>query len=121
MHRAIEALLSRCPDLEITGSPSSTDEALAQIARSTADVGVVDWAVDAGGLDGAAGGSVTEPVAHRLVVLVTHPEPWVTRRVLALGVRGVVLKDHLSRDLATAVRVVHRAEQFVSVELLAGD
>jgi DNA-binding NarL/FixJ family response regulator len=95
-------------DIAVVGEAGNGREALEWVASARPDVVVLDV--------GIPGDSVTRTVAEiqrasrgtDILILSTYDDPPVVRELLAMGVRGYLLKSVTRQDFVTAVRGVRR-------------
>ncbi|MGO1590948.1 MAG: response regulator transcription factor [Ancrocorticia sp.] len=116
---ALQAILSLHEDLEVVAVAADGAEAVAQIARFTPDVAVLDLQMPT--LDGIA---VTEQSAKdspgtRCMILTSHARPGYLKRALAAGARSFIPKTTSADDLAAIIRRVHDGQRYVDPELSA--
>lgn len=120
---ALAALLDLEDDLEVVGQASDGAEALRLVEAVLPDVVVTDIEMpDTTGLDLAvelhARAASTER-SPAIVILTTFARPGYLRRALEAGVRGYLLKDAPSEELADAIRQVHGGGRAIAPELAA--
>jgi DNA-binding NarL/FixJ family response regulator len=115
----LKAVLGAAPEIEVVGEASGGVEAVALLARTPADVVVMDISMAEGdgiaaaraivaSSDGAVGGSVP-----RILVLTMHAEEAYLEPVLEAGASGYLVKSTADRELVEAVRAVARGEVYV--------
>jgi two-component system response regulator DesR len=116
---AIAALLGLEPDIEVVAEVGRGDEVLAAALESRADVALLD--VDMPGLDGIAAAAEVRAAAPacRVLMVTTFGRPGYLRRALQAGAGGFVVKDTPARQLADAVRRIHRGLRVVDPALAA--
>ncbi|MFF2031004.1 response regulator [Arthrobacter sp. NPDC058192] len=116
---AIAALLGLEPDIEVVAEVGRGDEVLAAALESRADVALLD--VDMPGLDGIAAAAEVRGAAPdcRVLMVTTFGRPGYLRRALQAGAGGFVVKDTPARQLADAVRRIHRGLRVVDPALAA--
>jgi len=114
----LRALLQRESDIEIVGDVGSGDELLAQLARTPADVLVLDLSMP-GGLSGPqmAEAVLKQCPRTRIVVLTMHEDPYYLREMFRVGVHGYVVKKSGADDVVRAVRAASRGEYHVDASL----
>jgi DNA-binding NarL/FixJ family response regulator len=109
----LKAVLADAPEIDVVGEASGGNEAVALLARTPADVVVMDLSMsDGDGLTAtrditAAGGGT------RVLVLTMHAEEAYLEAVLEAGSSGYLGKATADRDLIEAVRAVARGEIYV--------
>lgn len=116
---ALAALLGLEPDLDVVAEVQRGDEVVDAARRTRPDVVLMD--VDMPGLDGiAATLDVRAAVPScRVLVVTTFGRPGYLQRAMAAGASGFVVKDTPARQLADAVRRVHRGLRVVDPTLAA--
>jgi two-component system response regulator DesR len=116
---ALAALLGLEPDLDVVAEVSRGDEVVAAARAARADVAVLD--IEMPGLDGIAATSRlrAELPACRALIVTTFGRPGYLKRALDAGAAGFVVKDTPARQLADAVRRVHRGLRVVDPVLAA--
>lgn len=116
---ALAALLDLESDLEVVGRARDGREALSLAIQLTPDVVLTDIEMpEMTGLELAAA-LKEQGRAARVVVLTTFARPGYLRRALDAGVRGYLLKDAPSEQLAQAIRTIHRGGRAIAPELAA--
>lgn len=118
---ALAALLDLEDDLEVVGRAANGAEALALVDRLRPDVVLTDIEMPGTtGLDLAAAlGGAPGPPKPAIVILTTFARPGYLRRALAAGVRGYLLKDAPSEQLAAAIRDVAAGGRAIDPQLAA--
>ena len=116
---ALAALLEMETDICVCARAANGREALAAIAKQKPDVLVTDIEMpEMTGLTLAAEVRERYPQT-RVVILTTFARPGYLRRALDAGAKGYLLKDRPAKELAEAVRRVHRGLRVVDPELAA--
>ena len=117
MREGLNELLAAEPDLRICGEADSAVGALSAIELLHPDVVVLDLTL--GSDDGVA---LVGTLRRRwpqlpILVLSMHDEAVYGERLLAMGVRGYVMKQEAAQVILTALRKVLAGEHFVSPAL----
>ncbi|MGQ0383207.1 MAG: response regulator transcription factor [Gammaproteobacteria bacterium] len=114
---ALAALLELEPDIEVVAQARDAAEAVAALRRGAADVLLTD--IEMPGMTGLelAAKVREELAAVKVIILTTFARSGYLRRALDAGVRGYLLKDAPSSELADAIRRVHAGGRAVSAEL----
>jgi two-component system, NarL family, response regulator NreC len=110
----LKAVLGGAPEIEVVGEASGGVEATELLARTAADVVVMDISMSGG--DGiTATRAITKGggSAPRVLVLTMHSEEAYLEAVLEAGASGYLTKSTADRALVEAVRTVARGEVFV--------
>jgi two-component system response regulator DesR len=114
---ALSALLDLEPDITVVATSSNGRDALDSIRRLTPDVLVTDIEMpQMTGLELAAALQADHPTV-RTIILTTFARPGYLRRAMDAGARGYLLKDRPAKELAEAVRRVHRGLRVVDPAL----
>ncbi|MEM1180696.1 MAG: response regulator transcription factor [Acidobacteriota bacterium] len=116
---ALAALLDLEDDLEVVGRAADGEEALALVGELRPDIVVTD--IEMPGLTGLELASTLEapPKGPAVVILTTFARPGYLRRALDAGVRGYLLKDAPSEELAAALRTVGSGGRAIAPALAA--
>jgi two-component system response regulator DesR len=114
---ALASLLALESDIEVVGRAADGLQAWELLQRQPVDVLVSDIEMPGlGGLDLAQRVAAARlPV--RVLIVTTFGRPGYLRRALDAGVRGYLLKDQPSEQLAGAVRRVAMGERVIAPEL----
>jgi two-component system, NarL family, response regulator DesR len=116
---ALSALLELEPDISVVATTSNGREACESVSRLKPDVLVTDIEMPhMTGLELAANLLANHPNV-RTIILTTFARPGYLRRALDAGARGYLLKDRPAKELADAVRRVHRGMRVVDPALAA--
>lgn len=110
----LQALFAAHPDLRVTGSFASADQALHSVAGEAPDVAVLD--IELQGMDGIEAARRIHdlsPETH-ILVLSMHASPEYVYQALRAGATGYVLKESAGDEVVAAVRAVHAGERFLS-------
>ncbi len=115
---ALATLLGLEPDLEVVARACDGPSALNALRRHRPDVLVTDIE-----MPGCSGLDLAEAVRRdglptRVLIVTTFGRPGYLRRAMDAGVRGYLLKDAPSAELAAAVRRVAAGEKVIAAELL---
>jgi two-component system response regulator DesR len=116
---AMAALLDLEPDLEIVAEVGRGDEVVAAARANRIDVALLD--IEMPGLDGVAAARELRAAlpSCRVLMVTTFGRPGYLRQAMAAGASGFVVKDTPARQLADAVRRVHRGLRVVDPNLAA--
>jgi len=103
---ALSALLALEPDFEIVGQTENGADALRLIQKHDPDIVVSD--IEMPGLTGLelATRLARDNVRSRVIIITTFARPGYVQRARDAGVRGYLLKDAPSSDLASVIRTV---------------
>ena len=104
----LAALIGAHPDMALVAEAADGSEALTAFDRELPDVTLMDLSMPVmGGAEATARIVEMHPEA-RIIVLTTYQGDADIHRALKAGARGYLLKDAVRRDIAEAVRTVHR-------------
>jgi two-component system, NarL family, response regulator LiaR len=114
VRQGLRNLLESYPDLQVVGSASSGEEALANLTEWSADVVVVDLLMP-GGMDGLETTRQIRQAAPRaqVVVLTAYADDARVVAALRMGAIGYVRKDAEPEVLRDAVRAAARGRSFL--------
>jgi two-component system, NarL family, response regulator DesR len=116
---ALSALLELEADISVVATPANGRDACEAVGRLKPDVLVTDIEMPLmTGLELAANLRTNSP-GVRTIILTTFARPGYLRRALDAGARGYLLKDRPAKELAEAVRRVHRGMRVVDPALAA--
>jgi two-component system, NarL family, response regulator DesR len=116
---ALSALLELESDITVIATTANGRDAVEAVARLKPDVLVTDIEMpQMTGLELAANLRTNHPNV-RTIILTTFARPGYLRRALDAGARGYLLKDRPAKELADAVRRVHRGMRVVDPALAA--
>ena len=117
MREGLNELLAAEPDFEVCGEADSAASALRAIELLNPTIVVLDLTL--GSDDGVAlvGKLRTRWPQLPVLVLSMHDEAVYGERLLAMGVRGYVMKQEASEVILTALRKVLAGEHYVSAAL----
>jgi DNA-binding NarL/FixJ family response regulator len=110
----LKAVLGAAPEIEVVGEASGGVEAVAVLARTPADVVVMDISMAEGdGIAATRAIVASGEAAPRILVLTMHAEEAYLEPVLEAGASGYLVKSTADRELVEAVRAVARGEVYV--------
>jgi DNA-binding NarL/FixJ family response regulator len=110
----LKAVLGAAPEIEVVGEASGGHEALSLLARTPADVVVMDLSMAEGdGISATRALTKSDAACPRVLVLTMHAEEAYLEAVLEAGASGYLMKSTADRELVDAVRAVARGEVFV--------
>jgi len=110
----LKAVLADVSEIEVVGEASSGNEAIALLARTPADVVVMDLSMsDGDGMMATKAITGRGDSAPRVLVLTMHAEEAYLEAVLEAGASGYLVKSTADRELVEAIRGVARGELFV--------
>lgn len=110
----LRAVLGAAPEIEVMGEAASGTDAVALLARRSADVVVMDISMaDGDGIAATREITGAGAGAPRVLVLTMHAEEAYLEAVLEAGASGYLVKSTADRELVDAVRAVARGEVYV--------
>lgn len=109
----LKALLRGAPDIVVVGEAESGNEAVALVARTGADVVVMDLDMAHGDGATATRALAREAPSARVLILTMHAEQERLLGLLKDGARGYLAKDVAQRELLDAIRVVASGDVYV--------
>lgn len=114
---ALAAMLDMEEDIVVAARATNGRDALRLAEEERPDVVVTD--IEMPGMSGLEFAATLRERANpaRVVIVTTFARPGYLRRALDAGVKGYLLKDAPARQLAEAVRTVHKGGKVVAPEL----
>ena|SRR5687768_5456370 len=112
MRVALRLLLSISKEIEIVCVTGNGQEAVDCVKRLQPDMLVMDIHMPV--LDGfAATKQITDlSVPTRVILISTDTGPFIVRQAIAVGAKGFIPKEDVTKLLLPAIEVVHRGETF---------
>ena len=115
---ALSALLDLEPDMQVVGKASNGKEALAMAEALTPDIVITDIEMpEMTGLE-LAQCIQQRQLTSKVIILTTFARSGYLRRAMDYGVKGYLLKDAPSDDLANAIRRVMQGRKIIAPELI---
>lgn len=115
---ALAALLAMERDISVVGQARTGREALDAVVKLGPDVLITDIEMpEMTGIELAA--ELKKASTTRVIIVTTFARSGYLRRALEAGASGYLLKDSPARELADAVRRVHRGLRVIDPELAA--
>ena len=115
---ALSALLDLEPDMQVVGKASNGKEALAMAEALTPDIVITDIEMpEMTGLELAQCIQQRQSTS-KVIILTTFARSGYLRRAMDYGVKGYLLKDAPSDDLANAIRRVMQGRKIIAPELI---
>jgi DNA-binding NarL/FixJ family response regulator len=124
VRKGMKQILSRTPDIEVTGEASSGQEALEKIWANNFDVVILDIS-----LPGRNGLEILKQIkSHQpklpVLILSMYPEEQYAVRVFKAGAAGYLTKESDKSELIEAIRRIAEGKKYITPELaerLAGE
>lgn len=115
---ALSALLDLEPDLQVIGKASNGKKALQMAEELTPDIVISDIEMpEMTGLE-LAQCIQQRQLTSKVIILTTFARSGYLRRAMDYGVKGYLLKDAPSDDLANAIRRVMQGRKIIAPELI---
>nr|WP_263326483.1 response regulator transcription factor [Neobacillus sp. Marseille-Q6967] len=115
----IGALLDLEEDMEVVGKASNGEEAIALVHQLQPDVCIMD--VEMPEMSGLEAAEVLKSDGCKIMILTTFARTGYFQRVLNADVRGYLLKDSPSDELAFSIRSIMDDTRIYSPELVEGN
>lgn len=112
------ALLEKEPDVRVVAEAGTAEETLAMVDKSEFDVLILDIS-----MPGATGTSLAGELLKKnpdlaIVILTMHEEESYLQQLLAMGVRGYVLKKSTGPDLIQAIHIATTGKRYIDPDLV---
>lgn len=116
---AMGSLLNLEEDMEVVGQARNGEEAITLVKRLQPDVCIMDIEMpEKSGLEAA---EALKPFGCKVIILTTFARTGYFGRALKAGVRGYLLKDSPSEELASSIRSIIEGKRIYSPELMDDD
>ncbi|PWW25853.1 LuxR family two component transcriptional regulator [Cytobacillus oceanisediminis] len=113
---ALGSLLSLEDDIEVVGKAANGEEAISLVKRLQPDVCIMDIEMpEKSGLEAA---EELKGIGCKVIILTTFARSGYFQRALKAGVRGYLLKDSPSEELASTIRSVMAGKRIYAPELM---
>ncbi|MBS4189562.1 response regulator transcription factor [Bacillus sp. FJAT-49705] len=113
---ALGSLLNLEDDMEVVGKASTGEEAIALVKKYQPDVCIMDIEMpEKTGLEAA---EELKKTSCKVIILTTFARTGYFQRALKAGVRGYLLKDSPSEELASSIRFVMSGRRIYAPELM---
>ena len=112
MRVALRLLLSLFENIELVCETNNGQEAVDCVKRLQPDVLVMDIYMPV--LNGLAATQqiVNLSVSTRVILISLDIGSFIISQAVAVGAKGFIAKDHMAKQLLTAIEAVHRGETF---------
>jgi len=115
---AVATLLDLEPDFQVVGKASNGEQALAMCQEHQPDIVISDIEMPVMSGIELAEKLKAEQFAGKTMILTTFARSGYLRRAMDAGVKGYLLKDTPSDELATAIRKVANGRKAIAPELI---
>jgi two-component system, NarL family, response regulator DesR len=113
---ALGSLLSLEDDMEVAGQAANGEEAISLVKRLKPDICIMDIEMpEKSGLEAA---EELKSMDCKVIILTTFARSGYFQRALKAGVRGYLLKDSPSEELANSIRIVMAGKRIYAPELM---
>lgn len=113
---AFGSLLNLEDDMEVVGKATNGEEAIALVKKFKPDVCIMD--IEMPGKSGLEAAEEIKDLDCKVIILTTFARTGYFQRALKAGVRGYLLKDSPSEELASSIRSVMSGRRIYSPELM---
>ena len=116
---AIGSLLNLEEDMEVVGQARNGEEALTLVHRLQPDVCIMD--IEMPEMSGLEAAEALKSLGCKVIILTTFARNGYFERALKADVRGYLLKDSPSEELACSIRSIMDGKRIYSPELMDED
>jgi two-component system response regulator DesR len=113
---ALGSLLNLEDDMEVVGQASNGEEVLDLVKKNQPDICIMD--IEMPGKSGLEAAEELKGKNCKVIILTTFARSGYFQRALKAGVRGYLLKDSPSEDLANSIRSVMSGRRVYAPELM---
>lgn len=113
---ALGSLLNLEEDMEVVGKASNGKEALALVETFQPDVCIMD--IEMPGMTGLEAAEHLKDKNCKVIILTTFSRSGYFQRALKAGVKGYLLKDSPSEELANSIRNIMAGKRIYAPELM---
>lgn len=113
---ALGSLLSLEEDMEVVGKASNGEEAISLVHEHQPDICIMD--IEMPGKSGLEAAEVLKNFGCKVIILTTFARTGYFQRALKAGVRGYLLKDSPSEELASSIRSIMSGKRIYAPELM---
>jgi two-component system, NarL family, response regulator DesR len=113
---ALGSLLDLEEDLEVVGKAGNGKEALSLVRRFQPDICMMD--IEMPGKTGLEAAEELKGEGCKVIILTTFARSGYFQRALKAGVKGYLLKDSPSEELASSIRLVMEGKRIYAPELM---
>ena len=116
---AMGSLLNLEEDMEVVGQARNGEEALTLVHQLQPDVCIMD--IEMPEMSGLEAAEALKPAGCKVIILTTFARTGYFERALKADVRGYLLKDSPSEELACSIRSIMDGKRIYSPELMDDD
>ncbi|WP_409304962.1 response regulator [Peribacillus sp. SCS-155] len=113
---ALGSLLNLEEDMEVIGKASNGEEAVTLVQRLLPDVCIMD--IEMPGKTGLEAAEELQQLNCKVIILTTFSRSGYFQRALKAGVKGYLLKDSPSEELASSIRSIMAGKRIYAPELM---
>lgn len=113
---ALGSLLSLEEDMEVVGKASNGEEAISLVHEHQPDICIMD--IEMPGKSGLEAAEELKNFGCKVIILTTFARTGYFQRALKAGVRGYLLKDSPSEELASSIRSIISGKRIYAPELM---
>ncbi|MFE8699359.1 response regulator [Cytobacillus sp. FJAT-54145] len=113
---ALGSLLSLEEDMEVVGKASNGEEAISLVQKFNPDILIMD--IEMPLKTGLEAAEELRGFGCKIIILTTFARTGYFQRALKAGVRGYLLKDSPSEELASSIRSVMEGQRIFAPELM---
>ncbi|PWK53634.1 response regulator transcription factor [Pleionea mediterranea] len=115
---ALKSLLELEPDFNIVATANNGKDALSELQHHQPDILLTDIEMpEKTGLD-LAEYIKQQDLSTKVIIMTTFARSGYLRRAMDSGVKGYLLKDSSSEELAKAIRRIHQGKKVIDPELI---
>lgn len=115
---ALKSLLELEPDFNIVATANNGKDALSELQHHQPDILLTDIEMpEKTGLD-LAEYIKQQGISTKVIIMTTFARSGYLRRAMDSGVKGYLLKDSSSEELAKAIRRIHQGKKVIDPELI---
>ncbi|PFH92687.1 response regulator transcription factor [Bacillus sp. AFS088145] len=113
---ALGSLLNLEDDMEVVGQASNGEEAVKLVKQLLPDICIMD--IEMPGKTGLEAAEELKPLDCKVIILTTFARSGYFQRALKAGVKGYLLKDSPSEELASSIRSIIAGKRIYAPELM---
>ncbi|MEH7455027.1 response regulator transcription factor [Gottfriedia acidiceleris] len=113
---ALGSLLNLEDDMEVVGQASNGEEAVKLVKQLQPDICIMD--IEMPGKTGLEAAEELKPLDCKVIILTTFARSGYFQRALKAGVKGYLLKDSPSEELASSIRSIIAGKRIYAPELM---